>query len=481
MTACRRGEGAGRRAAGRRLAVAAGGLLVGSLALSSAGVAPFRAWSYHASWYSLLLALDGAHAWRRGRFALLGRPRFAASLFLWSVPVWFLFEVLNFRLANWFYVGVPEPAALRWAGYVLAFATVLPAVYLPDRWLGAWIRDGDLAGPAVPVGATGRRVAAAAGGAFLLLPMWRPAWFYPLVWGGTALLLEPWNHVRDPEASLLGDLERGRYGRLVRLLLAGLAAGLLWESLNAVARARWVYTVPGLETGKLFEMPLPGFLGFPVFALECWVTYRFLVNAGVAVEGWRGSPGRGSPARPAEAASGERGAGDAPARGPGGRRRRRPPRLVAGSVAAALFCVVASAGIDRWTVASYRPSLESLPGLSGRAAASLRAAGIDGVAELARSDSARAARAAGLAPAAAGRAVRLARLAELRGLGARNAALLIRGGLEDVCGLAAAREDRVASLLRGRGGDGARAGDPARVRVWLRAAREACAEATGRG
>ena len=30
---------------------------------------------------------------------------------------------------------------------------------------------------------------------------------------------------------------------------------LLWELLNSVARAQWIYTVPGLEGAKLFEMP----------------------------------------------------------------------------------------------------------------------------------------------------------------------------------------------------------------------------------
>lgn len=461
-----RGEAEGDRRSGRRVALASGVLLAASLGLAAAGAAPIRTWSYHASWYPLLLFLDGAYAWRTGRFPLLDRPRFAASLFLWSAPVWFLFEALNFRLANWFYVGVPEPTALRWAGYGLAYATVLPAVYLPDRWLARWIRDGELAGPALPVGAVGRRVAGAAGLLFLALPLWRPDWFYPLVWGATALLLEPWNHRCDPERSLLGDLERGRYGRIVRLMLAGLAAGLLWEAMNVAADARWIYTVPGLEEGKLFEMPLPGFLGFTVFGLECWVAYRALTNAGVAVEGW-GGPDRGegepSPDGGRAAAAGEG------AEEPG----LRPARTAAAAVLAAAFCVAASAGIDRWTVASFRPTLDDLPGLFPREAASLRSAGVAGVPELARSDSSRVARAAGLAPAAAGRAVRAARLAELRGLGPENATLLLRGGVEDVCALAGSGERRVAELLRG-GRESPRAGDPARVRVWLRAARRGC-------
>jgi hypothetical protein len=31
-----------------------------------------------------------------------------------------------------------------------------------------------------------------------------------------------------------------------------------------------------MEHVKLFEMPLPGFLGFPAFALECFTMYVFV-------------------------------------------------------------------------------------------------------------------------------------------------------------------------------------------------------------
>lgn len=455
---------ADRRGTGLVVAAGAALLLAATLYLASAGVPPFHTWSYQLSWYPYLLLLDGAHAWRTGRFALLGRPAFAASLFLWSAPVWFVFEVLNFRLANWFYVSVPDPTALRWPGYVVAFATVLPAVYLPERWLRLRLGDGDITGPAIPVGATGRRAALAAGVLFVLLPMWRPSWFYPLVWGATALLLEPWNHLRDPENSLLGDLERGRYGRIVRLLLAGLAAGILWETMNAAAGARWIYTVPGFETVKIFEMPPPGFIGFTVFGLECWVMYRALVNAGVAVAGWDG-------ARPRDARAG----GAAPAgRGPA----LSPGRTWAAALLAAVFCVGASLGVDRWTVASRRPGLDELPGASAETSDALRAAGIEGVAGLAGADSLRIpALAPELDRASAGRLVRLARMAELRGLGARNAALLHGAGIDGVCALAEAGDQRVARLLGEVQpvGPGARA---RRARVWIRAAREACPTAS---
>src|SRR5204863_72797 len=75
---------------------------------------------------------------------------------------------------------------------------------------------------------------------------------------------------------LFADIARGDWGRIARLMAAGLFAGVLWESFNAASRAKWIYTVPLLEHVKLFEMPPIGFLGFPFFALEVWSLYPLL-------------------------------------------------------------------------------------------------------------------------------------------------------------------------------------------------------------
>jgi hypothetical protein len=37
-----------------------------------------------------------------------------------------------------------------------------------------------------------------------------------------------------------------------------------------------VYVFPILQAWKIFAMPLSGYLGFPAFALECFVMYEFL-------------------------------------------------------------------------------------------------------------------------------------------------------------------------------------------------------------
>src|SRR5690606_38054503 len=122
-----------------------------------------------------------------------------------------------------------------------------------------------------------------AGVVMMVLVLAFPRYCFPLVWGATTLFVEPIVYRRAADRSLLGDLAQGRPGRLYRLLLGGAAIGLLWELYNIRARMKWIYTVPGLEEVKLFEMPVLGFFGFPPFAIECFVLWQALVVAGVAV------------------------------------------------------------------------------------------------------------------------------------------------------------------------------------------------------
>jgi len=60
------------------------------------------------------------------------------------------------------------------------------------------------------------------------------------------------------------------------LLSAGLFLGFWWEFWNYPSLSRWIYTLPVLNFGKIFEMPVLGYLGFAPFALECAVMYSFL-------------------------------------------------------------------------------------------------------------------------------------------------------------------------------------------------------------
>jgi hypothetical protein len=238
-------------------------------------VEPIPTWYYHLAWWSYVAAADDLNHRLSGQSLLRDRPhRFwwvAGASVLW----WTLFEVINLRLGNWYYVMDPLSRVVRWTGGVLAFATVLPGLV---ETLALVENLGLLRSvPVAPLPWTRVKegMCLALGGGCFALPLLWPDLFFPLTWGSFVFLIEPWNR-RHARRSFLRDLEAGEAAPFCRTLAAGLICGVLWETWNFWARSKWVYTVPVLGQLKLFEMPLLGFLGFPPFAIECLVLLRFL-------------------------------------------------------------------------------------------------------------------------------------------------------------------------------------------------------------
>ena len=242
-------------------------------ALSTAGLAllvePVPTWYYHLAWWSYIVAADDVNRRRSGRSLLRDRPAHFAWLAGVSVLWWTLFELANLRLGNWYYVMSLPWTPLRWAAGVVAFASVLPGIVetlalVENLGLLRSVRVRPLAWSAGK-----ERAVLVLGAACLVLPLVWPDVFFPLTWGSLVFLLEPWNR-RHARRSFLRDLEEGEAGPLCRTLLAGLVCGALWEAWNFWARTKWIYTVPGFEGLKVFEMPLAGFLGFPPSRSSPW-------------------------------------------------------------------------------------------------------------------------------------------------------------------------------------------------------------------
>ena len=223
-------------------------------------------------WTAYILVIDAAVEAKKGR-SLLGRPASLVAMALLSIPAWLIFEAYNLRLGNWIYVGVAPNFWVYLLGAGWAFATIYPGIFETAALLDAtWVCRRRRISRALLLGW------GAAGAIFLLLPLLIPSrlapYLFGLVWLGFILLLEPVNYLlRWP--SLLRDWESGRGGRTVSLLLAGLICGFFWESWNYGATAHWEYVFPLGQHLKIFEMPLPGFLGFPAFALECFAMLTF--------------------------------------------------------------------------------------------------------------------------------------------------------------------------------------------------------------
>ncbi len=238
-------------------------------------VEPVPTWYYHLAWWSFILGADDLNRRLAGRSLLRDRPWHFAWLAGVSALWWTLFELVNLRLGNWYYVMSLPSRAVRWTAGVIAFASVFPGILETLELLEnlGWPRSVRVR--PVQWSAAKERAVVALGILCLVLPLSWPEVFFPLTWGSFVFLLEPWNR-RHARRSFLRDLEAGEAGPLCRTLAAGLVCGGLWEAWNFWARTKWVYTVPGFEALKLFEMPVAGFLGFPPFAVECVVVLRML-------------------------------------------------------------------------------------------------------------------------------------------------------------------------------------------------------------
>jgi hypothetical protein len=279
--------------------------MIASESATLARVEPFWSWNTPIAWTGFILFADGLVYRARGASWIRSSPREFAALAVLSIPLWVVFEGFNLVLDNWYYTGLPENVWLRQFGYAWSFATIWPAIFEgadligvirrtsggTGRTGGAWnpgltsahepsARPARPAPPAPPVRGTPPALGPVVLGALMLAspffvspPIAR--YLAAPVWLGFIFLLDPVN-ARLGGESLWTDWRAGRRDRVINLALSGFLCGVLWEFWNFWSRAKWHYSVPILENWKIFEMPVPGYLGFPAFALECFTMYVFL-------------------------------------------------------------------------------------------------------------------------------------------------------------------------------------------------------------
>jgi hypothetical protein len=231
-------------------------------------------------WTGYIAAADAAVYSLQGYSLIVNQPQQFVACTLLSIPLWLVFEAYNLRLRNWIYVGLPPHWLPRYFGYAWAFATIWPAMLETSQLLRAAGFWREKQRP-IKLSNRAQNIWTIAGALMLIVPLILPqhigAYLFGWVWLGFIFLLEPLS-LRRAAASILDDLEIGRRDRLWSLLAAGGICGVFWEFWNYQATAKWIYVFPILQNMKVFEMPLPGFLGFPPFALETFTMYCFTVR-----------------------------------------------------------------------------------------------------------------------------------------------------------------------------------------------------------
>jgi hypothetical protein len=245
-------------------------------------------WGFFPLWLGYCLTVDAITYSRTGSSLLTRSHRAYIGFFVASVPAWWLFELINQRTRNWIYlddgsIGPVEHALLA----SLAFSTVIPAVFGTAELVGsfAWIRR---LGPGPRIASTPRVVSGflITGIAMLALTLAWPRYFYPFVWLSVFFILEPINH-RLGYRTLIEKTSKRDWRAVMSLWVGTLICGFFWEFWNYWSFPKWIYDVPFVGFGRIFEMPVLGYGGYLPFALELFALYHLLAGILGYGAGWK--------------------------------------------------------------------------------------------------------------------------------------------------------------------------------------------------
>jgi hypothetical protein len=237
-------------------------------------------WAFFPLWLGYCLTIDALVLLRRGTSLLTRSWRKYLSLFLLSAPAWWLFEIINWRLNNWHYVGQEQFTSLEYGLWAtLSFSTVIPAVFGSAEFIGSfkWIQSmkrGPFIRPDRPI----PLVFFLSGWImFILMIIW-PHLFFPFVWISLYFILEPVN-IWLGNRNLVNWTRNGDWRPVIALWLGVLLTAFFWEMWNYLSYPKWIYTVPWGQFIHIFEMPLLGYGGYLPFALELFASYHFVLGA----------------------------------------------------------------------------------------------------------------------------------------------------------------------------------------------------------
>ena len=196
---------------------------------SLAGIEPFRGYWFDLVWSGFILAADAVVWARAGRSLLHGGGWRVLAMFALSAPFWWAFEIANWRLENWRYVGEQLFAGpARMPLKTLSFLFVLPAGRVARP--AAVLRP--LPAPAGHPAPSWTAPALVAGGLVCVPLLYlAPDQTFPLVWLAPLAVLDGIAELRG-RPSIVGLVRQGRAGPVLLLAVAGLGTGILWELWN---------------------------------------------------------------------------------------------------------------------------------------------------------------------------------------------------------------------------------------------------------
>lgn len=226
-------------------------------------------WAFFPLWLGYCLTIDALVKTRSGSSLFTRSPKKYFGLFLISAPSWWLFELFNIHLNNWQYIGKEHFTDVEYALLAsLSFSTVIPAVFGSAELVATfrWVRN--LKFKIILTSSSKSLLLFFTSGVILLLAIFKwPDVFYPFIWAAVYFIIEPLN-VKAGYSSLFEFTKDKNWQALISLSLGCLICAFFWEMWNYYSYPKWVYNLPHVNAPKLFEMPLPGYIGYIPFSLE---------------------------------------------------------------------------------------------------------------------------------------------------------------------------------------------------------------------
>lgn len=226
-------------------------------------------WGFFPLWLGYCLTVDSFVKVRKGSSLFSRSFKKYLSLFLISAPCWWLFELFNSHLNNWQYVGKEYFTELEYVLLAsLSFSTVIPAVFCSAELVSSfkWINKFNFSFKLTSSNKT--LITFFLIGTFLLasILIW-PDIFYPFIWITAFLIIEPFN-IKSQFSSLLEFTQQRNWKPILSLSIGCLICAFFWEMWNFYSYPKWIYHLPHISAPKLFEMPLPGYIGYIPFSFE---------------------------------------------------------------------------------------------------------------------------------------------------------------------------------------------------------------------
>lgn len=236
-------------------------------------------WAFFPLWLGYGIFVDSIVFSRKGTSLIMRNWKLFVMLFFISVPTWWLFELYNLRTQNWVYDGKQYFNDLQYFLLSsLSFSTVMPAVFETSELAGTfkWISHLKIKKKISPSLKTVRTLVIS--GIFILtMIIIFPKVFYPFVWMSAFLLIEPIN-ILMKNKSIFDYTSSGEWRPILALAVGCLICGFFWEMWNYNSYPQWKYDLPMVNTIHLFEMPLPGYIGYLFFPFELFAIYNLITG-----------------------------------------------------------------------------------------------------------------------------------------------------------------------------------------------------------